>query len=59
MEIHTSKPFASAMLQFFGKMPNQSNTEFMLELRKLDEADRAWFIENLPSVGISVVQAAA
>jgi hypothetical protein len=52
------KPFAAAMLAYFGKLPGQSNTQFMIELRALDDADKAWFAANLPSVGITVQQAA-
>lgn len=46
--------FTVAMLTYFGKRPNTTNMDFMKELKDLTPEDRAFFIENLPSVGFTV-----
>lgn len=41
----------SAILDFFGKRPGQSNTEFLEELRALTSEDKAQFKEMLEERG--------
>lgn len=53
------KSFTAAMLDYFGKKPGQSNSDFLKEIKELTEADKAWFSANLPSVGYEIVPMAA
>jgi hypothetical protein len=46
--------FATCMMDYFGKLPGQSLQQFMEELRQLNDADKAWFRENLAKVGYIV-----
>lgn len=47
--------FASAMMDFFGRHPGQTLSQFMEELRALSDAERAWFKANLAKVGYEIV----
>lgn len=47
--------FATACLDYFGKKPGQSSTEFMNEIRALSEKDRADLKAMFPSVGYEIV----
>lgn len=47
--------FTTACLKYFGKKPNQTNTEFMQEMRQLTEEDKAYLTALFPSVGIQIV----
>lgn len=53
------KSFTAAMLDYFGKKPNQSNSQFLAEIKELSPEDRAWFEANLPSVGYEILPIAA
>jgi len=46
------KSFTAAMLQFFGVLPNQSNTQFARELRSLTYEDKMEFHAALNAQGI-------
>jgi hypothetical protein len=48
------KSFTAAMIDYFGKKPNQSNTEFLLEMKKLDAACRAYFTKLLEAEGFQI-----
>ena len=50
-------PFAAAMKDYFGFKPGQTLTEFALELRALNPADKEWFKTNLATVGYEIVKA--
>lgn len=53
------KSFTAAMLDYFGKKPGQSNTEFLHEMKKLSDADKAYFAALLKGAGYDIVQLAA
>lgn len=44
----------TAMLDFFGKKPNQTTGEFAQEMKGLTEADRAEFKEDLKARGYNI-----
>ena len=46
--------FSAACLKFFGKKPNQSNTEFMVEMRQLTDDDKHELAEMFKTVGINI-----
>jgi hypothetical protein len=46
--------FTAACMAYFGKKPNQTNMEFMAEIKALDDADRAYFKALFPTVGIEI-----
>jgi len=47
--------FTAACLKYFGRKQGQSNTEFINELRALDEKDREYFKALFRTVGIVIV----
>lgn len=46
--------FTAAINKFFGKKPNQSNTEFMQEIKALDDKDRAYFKAEFAKIDIEI-----
>lgn len=46
--------FTVAMLDYFGKHPNQTNLGFMTEIKALSPEERQFFVDNLPSVGYTL-----
>ena len=46
--------FATAMRKFFGALPGESLQDFMAELKKLDEDDRAYFRAEFLKIGIEI-----
>ena len=55
MEPGKTYSLVTAMLDFFGKKPNQSTSEFAQEMKGLNEADRAEIKANLISRGYKIV----
>jgi hypothetical protein len=51
--------FTMACMAYFGKKPNQSNMEFMAEVKALEPADRAYLTALFPTVGIEITSAVA
>lgn len=51
---NTPKSFATAMMEYFGKLPGQGTADFVQELKKLDERDRAMFRAELERVGYTL-----
>jgi hypothetical protein len=47
--------FTKAIVEFFGKKPNQSTTEFMQELKALDEKDREYFRREFTKIGYEII----
>ena len=47
--------FTAACLKYFGKKPNQSNTEFMVEMRQLNDKDKADLTEMFKDVGYDII----
>ncbi len=47
-------PFAAAMKDYFGFLPGQTLSGFMQELKTLSPEERAWFTQNLATVGYSI-----
>lgn len=60
-----SMSFVAAMKHYFNGMPSlytgkpvdQTPTAFLTELKKLTDADKAWFREHLATVGYEIVAA--
>lgn len=46
--------FIAAMKDYFGYHPNQTPMDFLKEVRALDDAEKAYFIQALKSVGYEV-----
>lgn len=44
-----------ACLKYFGKKPNQTNADFMAEMRALTDKDKADLAAMFPSVGYEIV----
>lgn len=51
MDTNKVYTLTSALLDYFGKKPGQSNTEFLEELRDLTSEDKAYFRVELERVG--------
>ena len=51
--------FPAAMKHFFGLKPGQVLKEFMVELRTLDDADRAYFKAGLEQNGYEITSVTA
>ena len=50
--------FVQAMKDFFGLRPGATGAlDFMQEIKALDADERAWFRENLATVGYEIVNA--
>lgn len=47
--------FTKAIVEFFGKKPGQSTTDFMAEIKALTEADRAYFKAEFAKIGVEIV----
>lgn len=50
--------FVAAMKDYFGLLPNETNTDFMAEIKALTPEDRAQFTAMLATVGYEIVSAA-
>lgn len=50
--------FVAAMKDYFGLLPNETNTGFVAEIKALTPEDRAYFTTLLSTVGYEVVSAA-
>lgn len=46
--------FTKAVLDYFGRKPDQSAGDFAAELRALDDKDRAYFRAEFAKIGIEV-----
>ena len=55
MEPNQPMGFASACLKYFGKKGNQTNTEFMIEIKALSDKDKADLTEMFKTVGYKIV----
>lgn len=55
MEQGKTYSLITALLDYFGKKPNQSTSEFAQEIKGLNEADRAEFKEALIERGYKIV----
>ena len=51
--------FTAGCLKFFGKRPNQTNMEFMAEMRELTPEDRKDLTEMFKTVGYDIIPATA
>lgn len=49
--------FVQAMKDYFGLRPNTTNSDFLKEMTALSSEEKAWFRENLPTVGYEIVNA--
>lgn len=55
MEAGKTYSLITALLDFFGKKPNQTTSEFADEMKKLTPSDREEFKEALISRGYKIV----
>jgi hypothetical protein len=46
--------FIKAMMQYFGKKPGQTLSEFQAELKELSHDDRLYFVREFAKIGIAV-----
>jgi hypothetical protein len=49
-----SVTFSRAIVEYFGKKPGQTLSEFTAELKALTPEDRAYFVKEFAKVGIEV-----
>jgi hypothetical protein len=56
MKMDNTRPMSLAMAlkDFFGFLPEQTINSFMLELKALDDADRAYFRKALQERGYNI-----
>lgn len=51
--------FVVAMKEFFGLLPGQKLTDFMVELKALNDNDKAYFQKGLEQNGYEIVSSTA